>query len=116
MLWRCRFLTDVGQIKLMQAVQGGWSAQGTGIHRAIPPVAADAERVYANWLGVVFALDRATGKLLWTTRPFHEMANGFAEMAAAGQRAEPGAVPRRRRVGHGGYAFRGGCSCHVDAE
>ena len=88
--WRCTFLSEVGQVKLMEAVQSGWSAQGTGLHRAIPPVAADASRVYANWLGVVFALDRRTGKLLWTTRGFDEMVAGFGEMLERGSVISPG--------------------------
>jgi outer membrane protein assembly factor BamB len=31
----------------------------------VPPVAADEQRVYFQWLGVVIALDRQTGKIVW---------------------------------------------------
>ena len=88
--WRCTFLTDRGQVKLMEAVQSSWSVQGSGVHRAIPAVAADGRRVYANWLGAVFALDRETGKLLWTSRGFDEMVTGFAEMFERGSVMSPG--------------------------
>ena len=88
--WRCEFLTARGQVKLMEAVQSSWSVQGSGVHRAIPATAADGRRVYANWLGAVFALDRETGKLLWTSRGFDEMVTGFAEMFERGSVMSPG--------------------------
>jgi outer membrane protein assembly factor BamB len=40
---------------------------------AVPAVAVDGTRLYANYLGYVFAMDLRSGKLLWRSAPFHNV-------------------------------------------
>ena len=48
----------------------------------VPPVAAQGHRLYANYLGHVFALDLDSGKLLWRSSSFHNL-----EVAGASDQA-----------------------------
>lgn len=54
--------------------QGSWYSPPTDLMKFIPPVTADDERVYFHWLGVVYALDRQSGKILWQQGSIEETA------------------------------------------
>ena len=48
-----------------------WEANALGA--AVPPVAIEGGRLYANYLGHILALDLASGKLLWRSASFHNV-------------------------------------------
>ena len=43
------------------------------LRAAVPAVAIDGTRLFANYLGYVFALDLAGGKMLWRSASFHHL-------------------------------------------
>lgn len=65
--WRLTFLNQAmrEQATAQFQRQNGFHRTPRDIIRFIPPAAADNDRVYVHWLGVVFALDRATGRIRW---------------------------------------------------
>ena len=58
--------------KKLQAAMtaNGWAANMSGLRTAIPSTSTDGRRVYVNWLGIIFAADVNTGKLVWRSRAF----------------------------------------------
>jgi outer membrane protein assembly factor BamB len=51
----------------------------------VPPVVADAHRVYFQWVGVVFAMDKETGKIAWVAGSLEETANSFTNRVQSHQ-------------------------------
>eukprot|EP00752_Nemacystus_decipiens_P014013 g12449.t1 len=64
--WHLRFMSPASRnTTLGLSSQRSFYSPPSDLGKFIPPVVADDQRVYFQWLGVVFALDRQTGKLLW---------------------------------------------------
>jgi hypothetical protein len=74
--WRFEFITE-STLKRVQEhrLNRGWG--GVSVATYVPPTAIDDKRIYLNWLGVVVAIDRVTGKLLWRTDRFDTAANNL---------------------------------------
>ena len=77
--WRVPFLSKKGQLALQSAVSAN-SYYRSGLETMVPNHVADAERIYLNWMGVIFAVDVQTGKLHWRTDSFDKIHPHFAEM------------------------------------
>lgn len=76
--WQVTFFDAALSQKLEQALSNnGWGRYMTGLTTAVPDAATDGKRVYANYLGVVFAADVRTGKLVWRNRKFSELGDKF---------------------------------------
>jgi outer membrane protein assembly factor BamB len=79
--WQVRFAASV-TAGMTPAELNQWEA--TAFSGAVPAVAVEGNRLYANYLGYVFALDLASGKMLWRSASFHNLeqsANqGFGQM------------------------------------
>ena len=72
-LWQTEFLTaETAEGWAGQLARMGWGRFMETPGTSIPPAAADAKRVYVNWLGIVFAIDLDTGKLVWRTSKFSD--------------------------------------------
>ena len=85
-LWQLQFMDETVKERLNQALQNmGWG-NGTEapVSAAVPPSATDGKRVYLNWLGIGFAVDAKTGKLLWRTRKFSELSNQAQQLVYGG--------------------------------
>ncbi len=78
-VWVVPFLSPAGQAAMAEAVASNIWNHG-GIETYVPDVACTSHRLYCNWLGVCFAVDRATGKLLWRTGPFKEVYQRFESL------------------------------------
>lgn len=72
-LWQMPFGDDTLREQVAQLMAQGWWIQ-TDVSNSIPVSAVDDKRLYVNWLGVCFALDIKTGKLLWRTDKFTDLA------------------------------------------
>jgi outer membrane protein assembly factor BamB len=65
------------QVRYAESVTAGMAQQelvqweSHPLSTAVPAVAITGSRLYANYLGYVFAVDLSTGKLLWRSGPFH---------------------------------------------
>lgn len=74
--WQVQFVDDALQNQLRQAVANmGWNQLVGTLLNYVPPTASDGERVYLNYMGIVMAFDARTGKLLWRSRKFSELAD-----------------------------------------
>lgn len=77
--WQLQFVSDRGNRQLTSAVSSNpWYR--TGMETYVPVWATDGERVYCNWFGLCFAVDLASGKLLWRTEKFTQMYERFANI------------------------------------
>jgi hypothetical protein len=54
-----------------------WGSQWSGLRTLVPASTTDGQRVYVNWLGIVFAADVKTGTMVWRNRKFSEMNDKF---------------------------------------
>jgi outer membrane protein assembly factor BamB len=69
--WRSVFMSDTLAEEFSTTMQQtGWGRYMTSPDTHVPAAAVDAARVYVNWIGVVFAVDLRTGKLVWRTEKF----------------------------------------------
>lgn len=76
--WQIRLMDETLTAKLEGALNNnGWGRYMTGLSTFVPPTATDGQRVYVNWLGIVFAADARTGKMLWRNRKFAELGDKF---------------------------------------
>ncbi len=86
--WQVMFADDaLNQALQAQIIQMGWNAGMVPLVGSAPASAVDGKRVYANWMGIVFAVDLQTGKLLWRTRKFSELLSRAQNLIQ--YRAEP---------------------------
>ena len=68
--WQLRFADSVvAGMTPPERVQ--WETNG--LSGAVPAAAVAGGKLFANYLGYVFALDLETGKLLWRSEPFHNL-------------------------------------------
>ena len=77
--WQVPFLSKKGNT-LLQATVSSNSYYQSGLGTMVPNYDTDGERVYLNWMGIVFAVDVQTGKLLWRTESFDKLHPHFATM------------------------------------
>jgi outer membrane protein assembly factor BamB len=77
-LWQVPFLSDRGKKMMDQSIANNYYRNG--LETYVPVAAADGERLYCNWLGICFAVDLKTGKLLWRTEKFSQLYARFNDM------------------------------------
>lgn len=80
-LWQTQFLDDSLSDKIFaQLNQNGWGQQMAGMARVVPSAVTDGKRVYVNWYGILFAVDVESGKLVWWSGHFKQLAEKFNEL------------------------------------
>ena len=72
-----------------QLGQNGWGAMAGTFTQAVPATAVDDKRVYVNWLGICFAADMRTGRLIWRTDTFGDMTQKMAQAMMQGTVIDP---------------------------
>ncbi len=77
--WQVPFLSKKGNTLLQSTISSN-SYYQSGLGTMVPNYDTDGERVYLNWMGIVFAVDVQTGKLLWRTESFDKLHPHFATM------------------------------------
>ena len=77
--WQVPFLSHKGR-GLLQAAVSSNSYYQSGLGTMVPNHANDAERIYLNWMGIIFAVDIQSGKLLWRTDSFDKLHPHFQTM------------------------------------
>lgn len=70
--WQVTFLSAKGRNAMVAATSENYYYK-SGIDTMIPNHVADRERIYLNWMGIVFAIDIASGKLQWRTEAFENL-------------------------------------------
>lgn len=84
--WHLSFLSTSSQSEANQIrSRGSYYSPPSDILKFVPPVVADEQRVYFHWLGVVFALDRKTGKINWLNGSVKETAQNLTERYQSNQ-------------------------------
>lgn len=68
--WQVRFGASV-TAGMTPAEVTQW--ESNSLSNAVPPVAIEGTRLFVNYLGHVFALDLASGKMLWRSASFHNV-------------------------------------------
>ncbi len=88
--WNLTYLNPTHAAKVAsQANRGYYYYRSPNLlTRYVPPVEVDQERVYFHWLGVVFALDRETGKMLWQSGSIEDTAES-AQMRLQSSSSDP---------------------------
>lgn len=95
--WHLRFIDQANQDAINQSLrENRYYSPPADILKFIPPVAADDQRVYFHWLGVVFALDQETGKLVWQNGSIKTTAQTLADRIQTNQ-----GDPRNYRIALG---------------
>ena len=77
--WQITF--DAGEMRdqVRQMMAQGWWVEHD-VSNVVPVSAADGKRIYVNWIGVCFAVDARTGKLLWRTDKFSDLTGKVREI------------------------------------
>ncbi len=70
-LWQFRYFSEANA-KAIATAGTDWGARSS-VSLMVPPAVLDEKRVYVNLLGHHFALERASGKLLWRSAKFHDI-------------------------------------------
>jgi outer membrane protein assembly factor BamB len=84
-LWQVKFMDETLAEKLEQALRNmGWGGTEAPMSASVPPSATDGKRVYLNWLGIAFAIDARTGKLLWRSRKFSDLSDQAQQLVYGG--------------------------------
>jgi outer membrane protein assembly factor BamB len=81
--------TQASNQLVAQLGQTGWGAMAGQFTQAVPATAVDDKRVYVNWLGICFAADMKTGKLLWRTDSFGDMTTKMSQAMMQGTNIDP---------------------------
>lgn len=85
-VWHSAFLSPSKRNTFNQLRnQRSYYSPPTDLVKFVPPVVADDNRVYFHWLGVVFAMDRQTGKQLWRVGSIEETAAAAASRVQSNQ-------------------------------
>jgi outer membrane protein assembly factor BamB len=72
--WQIRVAPGGTLEKMDQQIQQqGWGYRGWQFAGMLPGAATDGKRLYVNWVGVIYAADLETGKMLWRTGKFSEI-------------------------------------------
>jgi outer membrane protein assembly factor BamB len=83
--WQVKFMDESVAQRLEQALNNmGWGGEQMPVSAAVPPSATDGKRVYLNWLGIAFAVDARTGKLVWRSRKFSDLSNQAQQLVYGG--------------------------------
>ncbi len=83
--WQMEFAGDDIMDALRNSLNNmGWGQWMSNLTNFIPPATVDEKRVYVNFLGICFALDAKTGKLLWRTDKFTDVIGKAQEFANYG--------------------------------
>jgi outer membrane protein assembly factor BamB len=69
--------------------QSGWGQMAGQFTNIVPATGVDEKRVYVNWLGICFALDIKTGKMIWRTDSFGDMPTKMAQSLMQGISIDP---------------------------
>jgi outer membrane protein assembly factor BamB len=77
-LWQVRFMSGSAQSSLKSALSNWWGP-ASGLTGLVPANTTDGGRIYCNWLGICFAIDAQTGKLLWRTDKFNTLNGKFQQ-------------------------------------
>ena len=73
-VWQIRVIPAGTLEKMDEMIRSrGWGYMGLQFSGTIPGAAVDGKRLYVNWLGVVYAADLETGKMLWRTGKFTDV-------------------------------------------
>jgi len=84
-VWQVRFMDDSLAEQFQQALRNmGWGNIEAPVSSSVPPAVTDGKRVYLNWLGIAFAVDANTGKLLWRSRKFSDLTGQAQQFAYGG--------------------------------
>ncbi|QDT56870.1 outer membrane biogenesis protein BamB [Caulifigura coniformis] len=78
--WRMQFLSPKAALQRESSMRS-YSYYRNGVETVVPAVASDGNRVYANWFGIVFAIDVASGKLVWRSQKFGDITQHFGQMS-----------------------------------
>ena len=100
--WQVRFADSV-EAGMTPAELTQWRANP--LRAAVPAVAIDGTRLFANYLGYVFAVDLAGGKMLWRSASFHHLEVSAMQDQARDAGPEP---VRDRRLGRASSGPSGG--------
>jgi len=79
--WQVRYLSETGR-KALAANASDSRGGGASLKSYVPPVVVINDRIYCNWLGICFAVDAETGKLLWRTDKFVELTGKFEQFGS----------------------------------
>jgi outer membrane protein assembly factor BamB len=72
--WQIRVIQKGGLEKMdEQIASSGWGYYGLRFSGTVPGAAVDGKRMYVNWMGVVFAADLETGRMLWRSGKFTDV-------------------------------------------
>jgi hypothetical protein len=79
-LWQMHFVSTDLADKVAAAVNNmGWG-DFSGIGKFVPATVSDGRRVYVNWIGIIFALEQSSGKLVWRTDKFTDIDSKVQEL------------------------------------
>jgi outer membrane protein assembly factor BamB len=78
--WRTQFLSPKALEQRNQGMRNYYYYRN-GIETVVPAAASDGKRIYANWFGIVFAIDVASGKLAWRSQKFGDLSQHFSQMS-----------------------------------
>ncbi len=84
-LWQMEFAGEEVMEALRNSLNNmGWGQWMSNLTNFVPPATVDEKRVYVNFLGICFALDAKSGKLLWRTDKFTDIIGKAQEFANYG--------------------------------
>ncbi|HVJ85700.1 MAG TPA: PQQ-binding-like beta-propeller repeat protein [Caulifigura sp.] len=79
-VWRTQFLSPKATEQRNSSMRNYWYYRN-GIETVIPATATDGKRLYANWFGILFAIEADSGKLAWRSQKFGDLTQHFGNMS-----------------------------------